>query len=638
MAPAEASPDRISRRRLLWSGAAAPALAGGSRPNVVWITAEDLSPTLGCYGDPLAVTPHLDGLAREGLRFTRAFTNAPVCSAARSCLVTGVYPPSIGTHQHRSRVPVAAPVRGFPALLRAAGYFTTNNVKTDYNVSDETAFVADCWDRCDRQAHWRRRKAGQPFFSVFNFEITHQSRTCAWPYAKFEEMIRQHLEPPERCRPEDVRVPPYYPDTPIVRRTIAREYDCLQALDRVYVARVLRELEEDGLAGDTIVFFFSDHGSGLPRHKRVLYDSGLLVPLLIRFPEKYRRLFLAARGAATDRLVSFVDFAPSLLSLCGAPVPRWMQGVRFLGTQAGPPRQYVFGARDRIDEAFDFSRSVRDSRWLYVRHYHPHIPWSQPEHYSREEEIRLEIARLDAAGKLNPIQRAFTSARPAEELFDTQADPNQVRNLAGSRQHAAVLRGLREQLEKWMTSTQDAGFLPEEQLFQAASRPQGFRRRREAAGMIGDPAAAARQVRLAGDSDPAVRFWAVTGLHAGAGHSPLVKQRLLRCLKDTYSAVRLQAGSALGAIERDLDPEVLPALVRELESANLVAALRAARILWSFGERGRPAEAALRQAHANLAARQERQPELGVYFFAIRAALTAAIERLEQRPSGKVGT
>jgi len=629
----------ISRRSLIGAvlSAATTRAAGPERPNILWITAEDLSPTLGCYGDPVAVTPNLDRLAREGVRFTRAFANAPVCSPARSCLITGVYPTSTGMHQHRSRVPVPPPVRGFAALLRAAGYFCTNNAKTDYNVSNEPAFVADCWGRCDRKAHWRQRKVGQPFFSVFNFEITHQACTSAWPYAKFEEMIRLHLRPEERCRPEAVRVPPYYPDTPIVRRTIAREYDCLQVLDRVYVARILRELEEDGLAGDTVVFFFSDHGSGLPRHKRVLYDSGLLVPLLIRFPEKYRHLAPASPGTAVDRLVSFVDFAPSELSLAGLPIPQWMQGVPFLGPNAGPPRQYVFGARDRIDEAFDCSRSVRDSRWLYIRHYHPHVPWSQPEYYSREEEIRLDIARLDAEGKLDPVQKAFTTEKPTEELFDSQTDPDQIRNLAGSAAYSAVLRNMRRALQDWMTSVGDLGFTPEEELYAQARKgpvkasPRELARRLKVAGKIGDRTALKRQARLLDAPDAAVRFWALVSLRAGGNQAGFARERLLRCLEDVHPSARLEAASTLGAMERSLPAEVLPVLVRELESGNLIAALRAARILWSFGERARPVEAAIRQGHAKLAAREAQQPEMRVYFFAIRAALSAALERLDQK-------
>jgi N-sulfoglucosamine sulfohydrolase len=329
----------------------------GWQPNIVWITAEDMSLTLGCYGDEYAVTPHLDRLATQSVRYTRAFANAPVCSPARSCLITGCYPTSLGTQHMRSAFPLPEGMRGFPALLRASGYFTTNNVKTDYNTSHAQAIVKASWDESSERAHWRNRDRKRPFFSVFNLMESHQSRTMVWPYERFVQEIQSQLAPEEIHDPDLAPLPPYYPDTPIVRRTVARFYDCVTLMDR-RVGEILRQLEEDGLAEETIVFFFSDHGSGLPRHKRALLDSGMHVPLLIRFPEKYRHLATASPGETVDRLVSFVDFAPTLLSLAGIEIPDEMQGRAFLGEQSGEPREYAFGHRDRVDEAFDLSVAV----------------------------------------------------------------------------------------------------------------------------------------------------------------------------------------------------------------------------------------------------------------------------------------
>ncbi|MCL5745376.1 MAG: sulfatase-like hydrolase/transferase [Acidobacteria bacterium] len=624
----------MTNRRQFLAQVAAGMASGAGQPNIIWITAEDLSPTLGCYGDQVAVMPNLDRLAQEGIRYTSAFTTAPVCSASRSCLITGAYQTALGTHQHRSRIPVRSGVRGFPALLREAGYYCTNNAKTDYNLRDEPGFVRDCWDRSDRKAHWRGRSKGQPFFSVFNFEITHQSRTCAWPYAKFEEMIREYLRSEERTRPDAVSVPPYFPDTPIVRRTIAREYDCQRALDQVYVGRVLRELEEDGLLEDTIVFFFSDHGSGLPRHKRVLYDSGLRVPLIVRFPKKFRSLAPAPAGSAIDHLVSFVDLAPSVLNLAGMAAPAFMQGQPFLGPNRPAARHFVFGARDRIDEAFDFSRSVRDERWLYLRHYHPHVPWSQPEYYSREEEIRLEIARLDAERKLNKAQKAFTSEKPIEELFDTRTDPHQVRNLADAPEHRAVLERMRSALQEWMSSNRDLGFVPEEEIFSMTRRgpvaqtPEEFRHRIAVANGIGNAGRLKESAQHLSDPDPAARFWAVVNLRVRVKEADFADEALCRSLRDPQPSVRLEACSTLAAMHEELPDGLLDVLARELESDNLVGATRAARILWSFGDRARPKVEARRAALDGLKARESKQPEMQPYFFALQACLNAALDRL----------
>ena len=313
-----------------------------SRPNIVRITAEDISPDLGCYGDAYAVTPNIDRMAREGVRYTQAFATAPVCSPARSCLITGLYATTLGTQHLRSLFPIPEAFHGYPAYLRAAGYYCTNNEKTDYNTASEPAIIAASWDESSGRAHWRKRRPAQPFFSVFNLMVSHQSRASVWPQQQFEQMISKVLTPAERHDPDRAPVPPYYPDTPKVRRTLARYYDCVTAMDKE-VGRILDELAADGLAEDTIVFFYGDNGRGLPRGKRTLYDTGLHEPLIIRFPKKFQHLAPAAPGQTLDRLVSFVDFPPAVLSLAGLQPPAYMQGTAFLGPHAGPPRQYVYG-------------------------------------------------------------------------------------------------------------------------------------------------------------------------------------------------------------------------------------------------------------------------------------------------------
>ena len=321
------------------------------RPNIMWIVAEDMSPTLGCYGDKDAVTPNLDGFAKESIRYTHAFAAYPVCSPSRSCLITGMYPTTTGTGQMRSAFLLPKGTRGFPEYLRDAGFYTTNNVKTDYNSADAGRLVEDCWDESSPKAHWRGKKEGQSFFSVFNIMTSHQSRSMVWPYEVFQKEVQSKLSPGEIHDPEKVRIPPYYPDTPLVRREVARYHDCVTAMDKT-VGKILGELENDGLAEDTIVFFYSDHGSGMPRHKRVLTDSGMRVPLLIRVPKKWRHLVPKApdAGETTDRLVSFVDFAPTVLDLAGLEVPKVMSKSRVIGK--GKKREWVYGARDRVDEVF----------------------------------------------------------------------------------------------------------------------------------------------------------------------------------------------------------------------------------------------------------------------------------------------
>ena len=367
----------------------------GDKPNILWITVEDMSPVLGAYGDTYATTPKLDAFAKESVRYTNAFAAAPVCSPSRSSLITGMWAPSLGTSQMRSTFPIPLDVKGFPTYLREAGYFTTNQVKTDYNTEDEARLIKESWDESSPAAHWRSaaRKKGQPFFSVINHMVTHQSRSMTWPYAAFQEGVQARLSAEERHDPAKVIVPPYYPDTEITRRDLARFYDCVSVMD-AEVGRLLEQLKEDGLAEETIVFFYSDHGSGMPRHKRLLHDSGMKVPLMIRFPEKYKHLAPAAAGETVDRLVTFVDFAPTVLSIAGAPVPEALQGETFLGPEVSPKPEFVYGFRDRVDEVFDLSRSIRSERYLLIRNYMPHLSWMQPEGYSDTSTFRQELCLL----------------------------------------------------------------------------------------------------------------------------------------------------------------------------------------------------------------------------------------------------
>lgn len=425
------------------------------RPNILWISVEDLSPRIGAYGDPVARTPNIDRLAREGVRFTRAFTTAGVCAPSRSAIITGMYQNGIGTHHMRTSheapgLPTpyeAVPppfVKAFPEYLRAAGYFTTNNSKTDYQFGNPFTI----WDESSPQAHWRSpgREDGQPFFAVFNLTATHEGRSWVGP----EDTVVTD--------PAAVEVPPYYPDSPVVRRQIARHYDNIALVD-ARVGEILEELEADGLADNTIVFFWGDHGDGLPRAKRWLYDSGLRVPLVIRWPGALDR------GTVDDRLVSFVDLGPTVLSVAGMEVPVHMDGRPFLGPQGTTPRTYIYGARDRIDAVYDMVRAVRDERFKYIRNYFPEQPYVQLVPYRNNSGIMQELLRLHAEGALEGTPALWLRPRrPPEELYDLEADPHEVRNLAGDAGHRPVLDRLSRAMDAWMTEIGDLGRVPEDRM------------------------------------------------------------------------------------------------------------------------------------------------------------------------------
>jgi len=437
----------------------APA-ATPQQPNILWITCEDICPDLGCYGDTYARTPNLDALARQGVRYANAFSVSGVCAPSRSALITGMYPTTIGSLHMRSKVVPPAFVKCFTEYLRAAGYYCTNNVKTDYNFDAPIT----AWDECSRKAHWRNRAPGQPFFAVFNIITTHESQIRCTGEQFAEHMAR--VKPEDRHEPAKAVLPPYYPDTPIVRNDWARYYDLITAMD-LQAAGLLKQLADDGLADNTIVFFYGDNGRGLPRGKRWVYDSGIHVPLIVRFPD--------GRNAGTVRedLVSFLDFGPTVLSLAGVKVPEHMQGRPFLGDQKTPPRDYVFAARDRMDETYDIIRAVRDKRYKYIRNFKACRPYAQYIDYMEKMPTMQEMRRLNKEGKLvGPQKLFFLPEKPQEELYDLKADPYEVRNLTDSPGLREVLERMRGVLDKWMKDTHDLGLIPEEQL-KEQMRPGG---------------------------------------------------------------------------------------------------------------------------------------------------------------------
>ena len=559
---------------------AAPVAASAARPNGLWLTSEDNGPFLCCYGDPHAQTPHLDRLATEGVRYRRAFANAPVCSSARTTLITGMYPSSLGAQHHRSRVPLPAGFQLYPELLRAAGYYCTNNAKTDYNVTVDRK----PWDENGSRAHYRNRAGGQPFFAVFNQTSSHESQVAP---AAGKTMFRV---PPER-----VTLPPYHPDTPEIRRDWANYHDQITVMDGE-VGALLAELAREGLAEDTIVFYYSDHAGGLPRGKRNIHDSGTRVPLIVRFPAKWAHLAPGAPGSWVEQPVSFVDLTATLLELCGVPVPANYEGQPFLGPRA-VAREEVFLFRGRMDERHDVVRAVRDRDHRYVRNYSPHRPWGQL--YSYPFQVLPSMRSWHAAflaGKCDPVQAAYWRAKPPEELYAVADDPHEIRNLAGRAEVAERQRALAAKLRAHLIATRDTGFIPEgmarrlagsgDLITYARSPAYPVERVVDLANLAAarDPRHLALLQASLADPHPVIRYWGAQGcLILGAKAGP-AREVLRDCLRDEWADVRVAAAEALGHLG-DLEAALatLGDVLKTGETGEVLAALNALDFLWLDG-------------------------------------------------------
>jgi len=415
------------------------------RPNILWLDTEDLSPDLGCYGAPLVQTPNIDQLASEGVRFTNAFVTAPVCSASRSAVMTGMYQTSIGVHHHRSnrQNPLPENIKLIAHYLREAGYFTCNGQaltdgkqgKLDYNfkMSFDEAF-----DGTD----WNQRKPGQPFFAEVHFSEAHRTFS---------------RDPDNPINPDDVELPPYYPDHPIARRDWALYLETIQNLDKK-VSKVLKRLEDEGLADNTVVFLWGDHGRAMVRGKQFLYDGGIHIPLIVRWPGRIQP------GTVSDAFVSAIDFGPTWMNIAGIDVPGYMEGQVFLGPDARE-RDCIFAARDRCDETDDRIRCVRTERYKYIRNFFPERPYTYFNAYKRlQYPVLTLMQKLHAEGKLTPEQDRFMApTRPAEELYDLQNDPHEVHNLADDAEYQEILKELRAKLDAWIKETGDQGETPEDE-------------------------------------------------------------------------------------------------------------------------------------------------------------------------------
>ncbi len=426
------------------------------RPNILWIVAEDMSPTIPAYGDSTVQTPNLDRLFREGVRYTHMFSVSGVCAPSRFSIATGIYTTRGGAQHMRTSsrpeymekigvIPYEAtpdpPVRMMSEIIREHGYYTTNNSKQDYQFKAPVM----AWDENSRQAHWKNRPKGMPFFSVVNIGVTHESQI----WVRAEDPLRI---PPD----QEVLIPPYLPDTELVQADVKRMYSNILLLD-ARIGEILNELEDEDILEDTIVMFYSDHGGPLPRQKRQLYDSGLHVPLAIRFPGRQ------LAGLTDEQLISFIDLAPTVFSLTGAPLPDYLDGRAFLGNQrAAMPRQFIHAAADRFDAEYDTKRAVRDHRFKYIRNLQPDLGYYLPVSYREQMATMQELLRLRDAGELDEFQSQwFRTSKPEEEIFDTETDPYELFNLAEDPAYAERLIKMRTELNRWMKDTSDPGAMDE---------------------------------------------------------------------------------------------------------------------------------------------------------------------------------
>jgi len=529
------------------------------RPNILWVTCEDISPYLGSYGCKEAQTPNLDNLANNGIRYTRAYANAPVCAVARSTILTGMYASTTGTHHMRSYVKLPKEIPAYPKIMRNAGYYCTNNSKKDYN----STFRRDTslWDESSKEAHYKNRKEGQPFFAVFNITITHESQLS-------ENRIRKYIsagEIPEKTRinPEDIELPPYHPDLPEIRQDWARYHDLITLMDE-RVGSLLNELEESGLSDNTIVFFYSDHGGQLARSKRYIYNVGTQVPLIVHLPKKWAHLSKIKPGNTEDELVSFVDFAQTVISIAGCEIPEEMQGRVFLGKEKEDSPEYVHFYRDRMDGRYDFCRAVTNGKYYYIRNFMPHRPRGRSTRYGYRVQAnwRAWEKHFDS-GKCNEIQSQFYQPKPVIQLFNTEDDPWHVKNLSHDKQYQKNIEELSVELDKWMVETRDIGLIPEPMFFDligegkkhktiykyAQSNDYPVQRILEAVKVSssGKPENIQECYQYIKDENPIIRYWGAYGLFLTRSTDVSIQNALREMAQnDEYASNRIIANQALG--------------------------------------------------------------------------------------------
>ncbi|MCJ8294073.1 MAG: sulfatase [Colwellia sp.] len=535
------------------------------KPNILWITIEDTSPHfIGSYGNSDAKTPVIDQLASKGIRFDNAFATGTVCSASRAAIITGVKTYKTGMGNHRSAIPVPQYMKGFPYYLQQQGYYTSNNKKTDYNVADAEAYTTEAWHESSKNAGWWNRQKDQPFFAVFNYQDSHQSRTMTYPYNKYKTMVLDQLAPAEHIGQDAFELPPFYNDTAEMRKQFARVYNSLKLTDNK-VGLLLERLEKDGLKDNTIIFFYGDHGEGIPRGKTNGINLGYRVPFIAWFPEKYRHLSPWGNGGVvTNELVSFEDLAPTMISLAGGAVPEQMTGRVLIGDNRSKETDHLILSSDRADNGIEMSRTVTNGDYVYSRNFMPFLPQLRYIRYFEISDIQQHMRSDYAQGKLNELQKSLFTERPVESLYNIKNDKWELNNLSEDETHSELLLKMRQQLKNEMIKSKDIGLLPEYELADISKNTTPYEYRLTAnyaiedivdsamlSGVKGEQQAL-QQVKLLKHENKIVRYWAAVGLRSqNKTVLSSLKTQLTKAMDDDYPPVAITAAAIVYDIFND---------------------------------------------------------------------------------------
>ncbi len=528
------------------------------KPNILWVTIEDSSPQFfGCYGNENARTPVIDKLAEKGIRFTNAFSTGTVCSPSRSTIITGVRTFKMGTGNHRSNYPIPGFIHGFPYYLQQQGYYVTNNSKTDYNVGNVKQFTKEAWNESSNKAGWWNRKPGQPFFAIFNLIDSHQSRTMTMPFDWYVKNVLKKLPVSDRIADEAFEMPPFYNDSPEMRKQFARVYNSIKLTDNK-IGELLQKLDNDNLRDSTIIFFYADHGEGEPRGKTNGINLGYRVPFVIWFPEMYKHLSpWGTAGVVTDELIDFEDLAPTIISLAGSKIPGYLKGRILMGEKRSKPTDHLILSADRSDNGIDMVRSITNGKYMYSRNFMPFMPEARYIRYMEIADIK-QIMRKDLAEKkLNPLQKSIFEDRPAEFLFDIESDVWETNNLVEKPEYKTVLAKMRKQLDEEILKSRDVLFLPEYEIGLISKTGTAYEFRMDenryplkeiyaAASLSGKRGTdiAKQQINLLASKNKVVRYWAIMGLRSQNPETlkPFQKE-IIKSMNDKYPPVAVTAAA-----------------------------------------------------------------------------------------------
>ncbi|MHB0755522.1 sulfatase family protein [Polaribacter sp. M15] len=551
------------------------------KPNVLWITIEDTSPQfIGSFGNENASTPVIDKLAKEGVRFTNAFSTGTVCSASRSTIITGARTFRTGTGHQRSQYPIPNYIKGFSYYLKQLGYYTTNNSKTDYNIANEREFIKEAWDESSNKATWKDRQEGQPFFSVFNFAESHQSRTMSWSFKQYVKHVWNHLPEEDRIADNAFEMPPFYNDTPEMRKQFARVYNSIKLTDN-RIGELLQKLKDDGLKDDTIIFFYGDHGEGIPRGKTNGINLGYRVPFIVWFPEKYKHLSPWKTGEVSEELISFEDLGPSMIDLLGGEVPEHMKGKKLFSGNSNDKNELLLLSTDRVDNGLDLVRSVTDGKYIYSRNYMPFIPEVRYINYLEIADITKHMRKDLKDGKLNALQSGIFNERPYEVLYDIENDIWETNNLAGNPKYKSIVDNMRQFMDAELLKAKDIMFMPEYEMAKISERQTPYEYRLKTSeynfdeiykvaslsGKKGKDITKA-QIAYLKHKNAMVRYWASIGLMSQDKASLQSYQKQLnKSLLDNYPPVSITI-SALLYQKFDKNNKAIEVLNKYCKSSN----------------------------------------------------------------------